>query len=318
MRDRPSLTHDAVLGEIGDVPLPGSGRTWSRWEYLIDQGRQDLARVKLVESHLDAVATLQEIAAERPVEPGLWAVWAAEPPHERLVAEIDGDRALLRGRKAFCSGAALVDHALVTVPAEGGSWLVAVDVAGGRSAGSVRVGDDEWRASGMARAQTRTLELRDVAGEVVGRQGQYIDRAGFWAGASGVAACWFGGSLAVADRLLPLASRRPDDPLLLRDLGRVAAALAGGRAVLQQGARDLDTAEHDAGRRDAELIRTTIVDTAELVLATVRRCLGPAPLAFDPGALAAIDDLAMFIRQHHGDRDLVALGDLTRRHEEPW
>ena len=36
--------------------------------------------------------------------------------------------------------------------------------------------------------------------------------------------------------------------------------------------------------------------------------LGPAPLAFDEEHARRVADLTLYIRQHHGDRDLAALG----------
>ena len=59
----------------------------------------------------------------------LWGVWAAEPPDAVLTARDEGDRVMLDGTKAWCSGAALCTHALVTARLESGErGLFAVDL----------------------------------------------------------------------------------------------------------------------------------------------------------------------------------------------
>jgi hypothetical protein len=46
------------------------------------------------------------------------------------------------------------------------------------------------------------------------------------------------------------------------------------------------------------------------VLATVGRALGAGPLAHDGAHAQRVADLSVYVRQHHGERDLAALGDL--------
>ena len=96
------------------LPLPAAGQTLRRWRRLAEVAAEDLALVKLYESHADALAILAELDAGPPPTGSRWAVWAAEPPQARLAVAADGDRLRLTGRKAWCSGAPLVSHALVT------------------------------------------------------------------------------------------------------------------------------------------------------------------------------------------------------------
>jgi hypothetical protein len=39
--------------------------------------------------------------------------------------------------------------------------------------------------------------------------------------------------------------------------------------------------------------------------------LGPAPLAFEEEHVRRVADLELYLRQHHADRDLAALGQLV-------
>jgi hypothetical protein len=93
-----------------DLPLPARGRTADRLRALSAIGLEDLSLARLAEAHTDAVAILAE--AGREAEPGaLYGVWAAETPNRVLQL----DRCTLTGSKMFCTGAKLIDRALVTV-----------------------------------------------------------------------------------------------------------------------------------------------------------------------------------------------------------
>ena len=51
-----------------------------------------------------------------------------------------------------------------------------------------------------------------------------------------------------------------------------------------------------------------VAAAAERVLHQVAHALGPAPLAFDADHARQVADLELYVRQHHGERDLAALG----------
>ncbi len=221
------------FGELAerDVPLPGKGETLARWQFLAEVAAADLALAKLVESHLDAVAILHELGAPELLEAGRrWAVWAAEPPAARLEVDRNGR---LSGVKAWCSGADLVGYALVTAWTDDGQpQLVAVDL------GQPGIEPDlsAWQAVGMGRVLTPDLHFDAVAGTAIGRPGQYVGRPGFWHGGAGIAACWYGGALPLAQAI----RRARPSPHRDAHLGAVDVALRGGRALLRELAADID------------------------------------------------------------------------------
>ena len=67
---------------------------------------------------------------------------------------------------------------------------------------------------------------------------------------------------------------------------------------------------------DPELLalrtRAVVADAVEQVLRQAAHALGPAPLAFDAGHAARVADLELYVRQHHAERDLAALGTRLR------
>ena len=122
----------------------------------------------------------------------------------------------------------------------------------------------------------------------------------------GVAACWHGAARGVAKQL---AERAPDDLLALHR-GRVDTALHASACVLRDAAARIDRGDADgsAGTRLALRVRAVVAEAAERVLHEVGHASGPAPLAFDEAHAARVADLSIYVRQHHGERDLAALG----------
>ncbi|CAN5790508.1 acyl-CoA dehydrogenase [soil metagenome] len=318
----PTFSRAALQAAVAtELPLPGRGLTAQRWAQLAEVARGDLALAKLVEPHHDATAILADLGGRPPAPGEVWAVWAAEPPGAGFRAEPasqpdDGSGWRLSGRKPFCSGAAVVTHALITahdVQADA-SRLFAVDLRTERDLGARAVVEPAaWAGAGMAAADTRTLACADVRASPVGEPGAYTDRVGFWHGGIGVAACWVGGVRGVAARLLDAVGRRPPTDLTLMHLGAVGAAVDRCEAMLAVAAVRADTGEHttpDVARRDAETVRATVADAVDEVVSRVGRALGPGPLALDAEHARRVADLQVFVRQHHGEADLVALGRL--------
>jgi alkylation response protein AidB-like acyl-CoA dehydrogenase len=301
--------------EVADVrahvgapwPLPGDGDTWRRWQLLAAVAADDLSLAKLVEPHYDAVAILHELQGRPPAPAEVWGVWAAEPPFAVLTATHQEHGWRLSGSKAFCSGASLVTHALVTASAPDGPRLFAVD----RAADGIREGAGPvWAGAGMSRAGTSTLDLVDVEAEPVGGPGEYVDRPGFWMGAIGIAACWWGGARGVA---AALERRAPDvDPHASAHLGAVRSALDVAGLALEAAAARLDRRD-DASppERLALSLRAQVAEVVETTVSRVGRALGPSPLAFDARHAEHVADLQVFVRQHHAERDLERLGTLS-------
>jgi alkylation response protein AidB-like acyl-CoA dehydrogenase len=284
-------------------PRPAGGRTARRWLLLAAAARRDLILGRLVEAHADALAICAEL--DYPAAAGRrWGVWAAGPPAS-VTARLVDDEWRLNGIKSWCSGASLLSHALIDASAPDGQRLFAVGL---RQSG-VTVLPAEWEGPGMQGADTRSVALDEVPADPVGPPGSYLTRPGFWIGAIGVAACWRGGTGTVAAPLYEKARRTgAGDSLLLAHLGAVHTALAESSAALRGAAGQVDrrpTADHSLL---ALTVRQTVERNAVHVIDHVGRALGPAPLAHDRRHAATVADLTVYIRQHHGDRDLAEIG----------
>ncbi len=147
--------HNLVAAGDLDPPLPGTGRTWQRWQTLAAITRCDTVVGRLAEAHCDAVAILHELSGPRPERGDVWGVWAAEPPQPVLQAVPDGHGYRLDGRKPWCSGASICDRALVTARVGAERALFAIDLADP----GIRAVPGTWHAVGMAASDSGAVDF---------------------------------------------------------------------------------------------------------------------------------------------------------------
>ncbi|MFI1532691.1 acyl-CoA dehydrogenase [Streptomyces griseus] len=324
MTETPALTVEAAAAaeefastvrciESGKLsfPLPGSGRTAERFAALRAVAESGLCTARLVEGHVDAAAILAELG-EPPPSPGqLWGVWAAEPPGAGLVAVRDGAGWLLKGLKQYCSGAHSCTHALVTAREGESRRIFAVRVD---QADCLPV-EGTWQAVGMAGSDTPDARFTNVPAAAVGGPEAYVRRPGFWHGGIGVAACWLGGAVAAA-RVLREAAAGRAEPHTDAHLGAVDVQLYAAEVLLERAAEEIDADPLDKGgeaRLRAMRVRGFVESVCRTVLDHVGRATGAGPLCHDAAHARTVVDLSVYIRQHHAERDLAALGAFLAR-----
>jgi alkylation response protein AidB-like acyl-CoA dehydrogenase len=305
------LTRDALIARVREViaepvPLPGGGETADRHRRLFEVGREDLSVARLVEAHWDAVAILAEAGhdAERGA---LYGVWAAEAPDK--VLRMEG--LVLSGKKPFCSGAGIVDRALVTVK-EPEARLVDVDLRGRDAA--IYFDDGAWKTSALAETKTSLATFAAVAvkdADVIGEAEFYLRRPGFWHGACGPAACWAGGAAGLVQWAL---KQTRDDAHTQAHLGAMSAAVWSMEAVLRVAGDEIDDAWdaiYNAQIR-ALRVRHLVEQGCTDVIRRLARAYGPHPLAMDEAIARRYQELDLYVRQCHAERDLEALGRVLR------
>lgn len=301
------LRRRAAAGEL-TLPEPGEGQTPQRWSALAALGRTDLALARLAEGHVDALAILAE-AGRISAPDALYGVWAAKAGGTGATVGNAHDGLRLTGLVRFCSGASVLDRALVAAAAPGGTnWLVEVDLA----APGVRPDLDSWPALGMDASDSLDVRFHDVEvteDMIIGGDDWYLRRRGFRLGSGGVAAVWLGGAMGGYDRVIALLRERGEpDEHQFAHVGALASMLHATDALLANTAHAIDTdPELDltgaigAGKSAAERVGRTIVDIAP-------RITGPGPLCWDRSFAQHLADLAVYLRQHHAERDLAKLG----------
>jgi alkylation response protein AidB-like acyl-CoA dehydrogenase len=308
--DDPAALGDLLAEMVGRgfdrLPLPASGQTRARWHALATVAARDLGLVKLFEGHTDALAILSELGGPVSAAGSRWGVWAAEPPEARVTATVFGGSQLrLSGVKAWCSGASVVSHSLVTAWLDGEPVLAAVDM---RQPTSISIDTSQWQAVGMRATASARVSFDEARAEQVGEPNAYVRRPGFWHGGAGIAACWYGAAANIGQSLRDAAAQRAD-PHRLMHLGAVDVALSGARAVLLETAELIDANPRDALSCEALRARLVVEAAADAVMAHVTRALGAGPLCLDARFARALADLPVFLRQSHAERDLAALGE---------
>ena len=302
------MTREHLLGRLKELrsetlPVPGQGATAERHRRLVEVAREDVTLAKLAEAHWDAEAILAEDGRE-PVADALYGVWASEVPGQALSLEKTATGYTLSGSKPFCSGLGLVDRVLVTA----GDRMAEVDLRA--NAEHVTYDESVWKTGAFAGTHTGGVTFTGAhveADAVVGGPGWYVDRPGFWHGACGPAACWVGGVAGLLDAAI--ASRRRD-PHTVAHLGALHANVWGLMALLEQAGREIDEAPADrAGAFTRALKLRHLVETlGSDSLRRFARAYGPQPLSMNAEVARRYQEVDLFLRQSHAERDLETLG----------
>ena len=327
-----------LAGEVrAEVPDPMDGRTLELWEALATLGAVDLTLARVAEPHLDALAILAQARRHGEIDESdwrerstewqatpLWQVYAAEGSG-RLRARAAGPGWRLTGPKPWCSLAEHATYALVT------AWvddehrgLFAVDLAADgvtrEAESSVSGQSGVWASRGLTQVQSTGILLDDVHAVAVGSPGWYLTRPGFAWGGAGVAAIWYGATVALARTLRASATRRTPDQVALLHLGAVDTALWRARSVLESAAAVADDplTPEDESEHVAGVVRQVVADAAEEVLHRVGHALGPAPLTGDEDHARRVADLTVYLRQHHAERDLAVAGQRVVNDPSGW
>src|ERR1035441_3942432 len=288
------------------LPLPGGGETPRRHEMLMNMGREDLSLARLAEAHWDAVSILAE-AGRDPEPHALYGAWASEIPGEPLTLSSCQGNLTIIGRKQFCSGAGLIDRALITIGTPD-HLLVDFDL---RDAGaSIQYDHSGWKTSAFAATKTAkaTFALARCSDrDIVGGPSWYLERPGFWHGACGPAACWAGGAEGILDYAL---NQSRADAHTLAHLGAMRASVWALKSFLSKAGDEID--EEPFATRKARIRARTVRHLVEQecteVLRRLARAYGPRPMTADEDMSRRYQELDLYLRQTHAERDLEALG----------
>jgi alkylation response protein AidB-like acyl-CoA dehydrogenase len=157
----------------------------------------------------------------------------------------------------------------------------------------------------------------------VGEPDHYTTRWGFWAGAIGVAACWYGGAAGIHRSLRAWLSARPTPtrPAQAAQLGAVAARCASlARELAEAGAAiDADPTDRSGRLRGRALaVRHVVYEGCLEVLDRAARAGRTSYLTGDRSVARRMADLPVYLCQHHPDEDVEELGrDDGLRREQP-
>jgi len=318
----------AALGSAGllAAPFPAAfaGQGWGSeargaealFESLRLIGRASLPLGRLYEGHVNAVrlvarhGTHEQLraAAEAARAGRLFGVWNTERPGINLRIDAAG---VLRGGKVLCSGAGLVERALVTGRhgGQGPQQMLLVPL----ERGTARADTAEWCVTGMRASATGTVLFDGIDASPALRLGgpnAYLGQPGFSGGAWRFLAVHLGGVEGLAEALRQHHRRtgRGEDPHQAARFGQVLAAAETARLWTLNAAR---IAEEEAAPPEriiayVDLARGAVERAALDVLELVQRSIGLQAFTRANPVERLARDLATYLRQPAPDRALVA------------
>jgi alkylation response protein AidB-like acyl-CoA dehydrogenase len=292
-----------------EMPLPAGGETAQRHLRLMEFGRRNLSLARLAEAHYDAIAILAEANCSA-AGGAIYGVWASEIPGKALELLRAREGLFVRGSKMFCSGGSLIDKALVTVT-NPEPRLIVIDLRS--SAGTIVIDDSPWKTRAFQETRTATVTFSNTPvseADIIGTPGWYLKRPGFWHGATGPAACWAGGAEGLVDYAL---NQTRKDSHTLAHLAAMQASVWAMRSFLESAGRQIDEYPDDTAnaQRRALIVRHVTEQACTDILRRFARAYGPYPLSMDEEIINRYQELDLYLRQSHAERDLETLARLA-------
>ena len=303
LRSDVDVMRDAVRGialrgtDRWTGPFPGLVATLARL------ARVDLCLARLVEGHADAMRILDQ--ADGTPRAGVYGVWASRSAGTGVRAVRKQHGWHLDGECRFASGVDVIDRALLPGWVDDRTHLL-FDVA----ATEVAADRSTWHTSAMdaSRSFTVSVDAQASGADVVGPPGFYLDRPGFAAGGLGVAAVWAGGARAVLEQVVGGLRRFTPTAHQLRRLGVMEQAVREAWSAVDATAHALPGLSGDRLVTETAWARTVVVTACDRVVDEASRVVGPGGLSGSPRLSRTLGDLTIYVRQHHLDLTLEALG----------
>lgn len=239
-----------------------------------------------------------------------WAVWAAEGG----LAPVQVQNNHCNGIKTWCSGAEFIQKVLMSYKEkEGQAQLCIVDL----SHPSVHVDLSHWQAVGMQGTQTAQVHFDNTPVILIGLPNCYLERPGFWHGAAGVAACWYGAAVRLVSFLHKSCTLNPN-AFKKMYLGELAQQLSVTKQYFQYIAKLIDDEPALSHEREIRILRAQTEQCCQSVIQIVGKALGARPYCEEPTFSQLIADLPVFIRQSHAAFDYESIAELCLPEKSLW
>ncbi|NEU32774.1 acyl-CoA dehydrogenase, partial [bacterium LRH843] len=144
-----------------------------------------------------------------------------------------------------------------------------------------------------------------------------LDRVGFWHGAAGVAACWYGAAVRLVDELQQSCLKTPN-PFKKMYLGRLVTRLAVTRQYFQYIAQLIDSQPKLSHERDVRILRAQAEQSCLEVIEGVGKALGARPFCEQATFASLMADLPVFIRQSHAAFDDEQIAERCLQEQISW
>lgn len=178
------------------------------------------------------------------------------------------------------------------------------------NAEGIVIDHEKWQAVGMKDTRTAKLTFNNVPMRNVGEPNDYLNRVGFWHGAAGVAACWFGAASRIAS-FLEKEFQRKSTAFNALYFGEVSANLKTSKILFEFVAKKIDQQPMLTHELDIRILRFQVEQTAKKVIELVGNALGARPFCENAIFAQLVADLPVFLRQSHAAYDLEKIAHLS-------
>ena len=303
--------------------------------YAVGRGSLPLGRV--FEGHVNALELVHRFGDGEQREHfgaaaaagAVFGVWNTEIPREGVHVRPHAEGGyVLEGAKTFCSGADVLDYAIVPgqrwgADGRAAGWQMCIVAMG--PLGPERHDGSFWSPLGMEASASHRVDFTGVrlsADALLGEPNDYHGQPHFSGGAVRFAAVQLGGAHALHDHALALlkAMHRERDPYQAHRVGRMAIALQSGRNWLYRAAGEALCPHGDpAGVVDfANMTRTAVLEACNRVLDEAEMAVGARGMLSPKPIQRVYCDLKMYLRQPAPDSALAAVGHhAAERHTMP-
>ncbi|MCX2574138.1 acyl-CoA dehydrogenase family protein [Pedobacter sandarakinus] len=224
------------------------------------------------------------------------------------------------GSKTFCSGATLVNRALITgnisFNKHQGWQMVIIDMA---RVTSDKINRDSWKPLGMKASGSYTVDFSGYKlqeAELLGKPGIYLNQPHFSGGAIRFAAVHLGGAEAIADNTIQYLKdlKRTDDPIQRMRISNMMMQLAAGKLWLEQAGKHYDEwVDNKAHTTDliafANMTRVSVEDICLRIMDESNKCVGARGLMAPYEMERLFRDLSFYLRQPAPDATRLHVAD---------
>ncbi len=313
-----------LLAEAGllKIVLPGEALDFNE-NHTVDLlillkeiGRANLSVGRIYEGHVNALYLIHIFGTNGQknnwynqvrFKNALFGVWNTQS-NNGVTFEKQNGTTYVNGKKTFCSGAALVSHALITgniITEERNGWqMMILDMD---KIGDERIDKSAWKTLGMRASGSFTVDFTGYEiseDELLAQPGEYLKQPYFNGGAIRFAAVQLGGAEAIAMETinyLKLLNRTDNDLQNVRISNMMTAITAGNLWINRAGANYDKWVNQPEKFMDliafANMTRTAIEEIGLLVMKESNQCVGARGLMHPFSFERLYRDLSFYLRQ---------------------
>lgn len=253
----------------------------------------------------------------------LFGIWNTQAQNG-ITFKVDGEQLIIDGCKTFCSGAAVVNRALITGNIEQGNrrgWQMAI--VNMSAIAEKKIDKSSWKTLGMKASGSYTIDFSGYEmypADLISTPGIYLKQPYFSGGAIRFAAVHLGGAEAIAeDTIQYLKSlNRTDDPIQKMRIAQIMMQLTTGQIWLDRAGANYDAWANDE-KFEQELIafanmtRVTIEDLCLRIMDESNKCIGARGLMEPYDMERTFRDLTFYLRQPAPDATRLNVADFFIR-----